>query len=635
MAKKVLSQSSWVGGQSTDRKRGPKDSFYYSRHIDFRKNPSKASLLPAARLEGNVTQLLQNIIQTTDGVVWALGDLGCIYRRTTSGEWHKFSDLSTAIGAYGMVYRDDLDKVFLCEPTAVTEISKVTTAPSAILSKYADSASTDPKASQTTGQQTTVPIAAFDEQQKLTFQSDIEPMDGIYLQLDTISTGTITVVIHDGEDNQIASGTLAPASQMVGWVKVPFTTPARILVKPNARTYHAHIYSSVADGKFVSTVKNDQSTLNYKVSASRFINTRNGMHPACKFNQYILFGNGRYVSAWEPLSDVPSNSEWERHKIVLPAGYEVCGITQWQEYAAIAAEQITTQTNGTQFQDGKIFFWDGIGRTFNFYVDVPEGSPYSLDTNEQVLKWVAGGALYGYTGGRPVKIKTFRNTDSEFSDTTDYTKNYPYMMAVRRGVQLIGYPSYTTNVSLETGVYSYGQIDSVYPNSFGFNHTISPDVRFNTDGFLQLGTVRNFGDTLFIAWKDGDGRHGIDVIDNNSDPYSNGRLEQLRFDDGRPYKYKKALTMVVTADEPLPAGATIEGFYRIDSNDDADWVSIGTLNEGEIMLEKALPAGEDEVNRQFLAIDLAVELNATTATPYLASVNLEYDDGIEEQKVGS
>lgn len=634
MAKKVLSQSSFVGGQSTSRKKGPANSFWYSRHVDFRKNPDKISLLPATRLEGNVTQLMQNMVQTTDGVIWGIGDLGCIYRRTITGEWHKFSDLSTAIGAYGMVYRDDLDKIFIAEPNSVTEISKVTTAPSAILSKYADSASTYSSGSRIGGSLTITLTAAFNEQQKVTFLSDIEPMDGFYINLTTVSTGTITVILHDGENNQLATGTLAPASQMVGWNKVPFTAAARLLVKPNARTYHAHVYSSVADGKLASANSGVFETIDFKVSAARFIAPRNGMHPGCTFNQYVVFGNGRYVSVWEPLSDVPANNEWERHKIVLPPGYEVCGVTQWQEYLAIAAEKITTQVSGTQFQDGKIFFWDGIGRTYNFYIDVPEGSPYSLHSHEQVLKYVAGGALYGYAGGRPVKLKTFRGTDSEFSDATDYTVNYPYMMDVRHGVHLIGYPSYTTNQTLETGVYSYGQIDEDYPNSFGLNHSISAGQRFNTDGYLRLGCVRSFGDTLLISWKDGNGSHGIDVIDNYSDPYTNGRLELLRFDDGRPYKYKKALTMVLTADEPLPAGATVEGFYRTDSNDDADWVSIGSMVAGDIFFEKAIPQGDDAVNRQFLSIDLAIELNATTATPYIASINLEYDDGIEEQKVG-
>jgi hypothetical protein len=520
MAKKVLSQSSWVGGQSTSRKRGPKDSFWYSRHIDFRKNPDKISLLPATRLEGNVTQLVQNMVQTTDGVIWGIGDLGCIYRRTTAGEWHKFSDLASASGAYGMVYRDDLDKIFLAEPESVTELAKVTTAPSAILAKYDTSVSTDSKASRTDGNKALTLTAAFDEDKKFTFQSDIEPIDGIYLNLKTVSTGTITVVVHDGENNQIATGTLAPASQNVGWNKVPFSATARILVKPNAREYHVHTYSSAADGSLSTGLDGDYSQLDFKVSAKRFISTRNGMHPGCVFNQYVVFGNGRYVSVWEPLSDVPANNEWERHKITLPPGYEVCGVTQWQEYLAIAAEQITTQASGTQFQDGKIFFWDGIGRTYNFYIDVPEGSPYGMHTHEQVLKYVAGGALYGYAGGRPIKLKTFRNTDSEFSDTTDYTVMYPYMMAVRHGVHLIGYPSKTTNVSLENGVYAYGKIDESYPDSFGFNHTISPDVRFNTTGTLQIGCVRNFGDTTFIAWKTSAGTYGIDVIDNNSDPYS-------------------------------------------------------------------------------------------------------------------
>jgi hypothetical protein len=39
--------------------------------------------------------------------------------------------------------------------------------------------------------------------------------------------------------------------------------------------------------------------------------------------------------------------------------------------------------------------------------------------------------------------------------------------------------------------------------------------------------------------------------------------------------------MMVVADAPLPSGATVEGFYRIDSDDEADWISIGTMVVGE------------------------------------------------------
>lgn len=629
MARKMLSLRRFYGGRSTDQKEGAKGTYWYARHIDHRKNPSKFSILPKTRKEsgGNIDQLVQCFVQDTTGVIWALGEGGAIYKRNTSKVWSKFGDLSTTNGAYGMAYREDLDKIFITQTDRVSEIDKVTNTPVLRASKYNTSVSTDSSSTRTGGTSTLTLATALDESKRMTFTSDIEPLYSIWFYVYTKGTGSVTVVLHDGENNTLGTATITNGNLTVGWNEFVFASPIRILVKPNARQYHAHVYSSASDTILECATSGDYETLDFKISASRLIQTRNGMHPATTFNQYVAIGNGRYVSTTEALSDTPSNSEWERHKITLPPGYEVCGLQQWNEYLAIAAEKVTTQTNGTQFQDGKIFFWDGVSRTYNYYIDVPEGSPYSLSCHEQVLKYVAGGALYAYSGGRPVKLHTFRNSDSEYTDTTDYTVNYPNMMTVRRGVHLIGYASRTTNQALECGVYSYGAISVEYPNSFGYSYSISTGTRYNTAGTLRIGAIANFGDTLLIAWRDGTA-YGIDVVDNESDPFAEARLETLRFDDEKPYKKKRALTLIITF-EPLPDGATVQGEYTLDSGTPVQGNAVSTL--GATVANVPIPQADSK--RLFKHLDLAVNLTATTATPYITGIFLEYDDNTEQGKV--
>lgn len=630
MAIKILSLRRFFAGRSTDQREGEKGSFWYSRHVDFRKNPSKFSLLPATRKEsgGNIDQLPQAFAQTTDGVIWMLGANGGIFRRTTGKVWKKFGDLSTTAGAYGMAYRDDLDKLFVTQTDRVSEIDKVTNTPVLRASKYNTSESTSTGNLRTGGAAVVTLGTALNEAVRNSFTSDIEPLYSVFLNVVTKGTGNVTVELHDGENNVLGTVTITSANLVVGQNEFVFSAPVGLLVKPNARTYHVHAYSTVGDTTLAAATAGSFGTIDFKLKASRLKITRNGMHPACTFNQYVIVGNGRYVSAWEPLSDNPSNSEWERHKVVLPPGYEVCGVVQWNEYLAIAAEKITTQADGAQFQDGKIFFWDGASRTYSYYIDVPEGSPYSISCHEQILKYVAGGALYGYAGGRPVKLRTFRGTDSEYTDVTDLTINYPNMMAVRRGVHLVAYPSQTTNTALECGVYSYGQISSSYPNSFGFNYSISTGTRFNTSGNFKIGAIANFGDTLLIGWQDGASAYGVDVVDNFSDPFATGRLEALRFDDGRPWKDKYGATMIVTM-EPLPAGATVTPEYTLDGGTPVVGTPISTT--GATIGYLQIPNTNSK--RIFKDIDLAVSLGATTATPYVTGIFLEYDDATEEEKV--
>src|SRR5207253_423545 len=134
---------------------------------------------------------------------------------------------------------------------------------------------------------------------------------------------------------------------------------------------------------------------------------------------------------------------------------------------------IEKRSTAGSFQEGKIILWDGIQTTYNRIFDVPEGSPESLFSEKNIVSYIANGGIYRTAGTQPKLVRRFRNTDSEYSNVSDTTHAPVHGMSVRRGILLMGYPYSTTNQALEHGVYSLGASSSQYPESWGFNYTMS------------------------------------------------------------------------------------------------------------------------------------------------------------------
>lgn len=615
-----MGKSAWVinrfdGGWSVDDRVGIANSFAYSRHLDFRKKPSQMTVLSSTRKDstGAVKDLIQNAVMSNDGTLYWLGSDGFFYKRTTAGIWSSEGKLDN--GAFGLSYRADVDKIFACSEKAVSEYSPISSSPSFKLNKYAASFSSDTNATSTGGTFTTSLDTAFNESStsKQEFASDIEPLSKIQVFVKNKGTGNWTLTLHDAANNVLATSTVSNADLVDNtWNDFSFSSQIRLYVKPNARTYHFHLTSTVADGQVSSTSAGDLNTCDFKIFADRLIDTRNGMHPMQTFLQYECIGNGNYLSVWEPLSEEPSNAEWLRHKLTFPSNLEVCGLAVWREYLAIACEHKTSSGNP---QQGYIFFWDGLSSTYNFFIRIPEGSPYSLHEYKDVLFYEAGGAYFAYAGGQPVKIRTLPNTDSEFSDATDTTITYPNMATVRRGVHILGFPSTTTNTNIECGGYSFGAVDKDFDDSFGYNHTISTGTRTNASGNLKIGMVKNFGDVMFMSWQDGAASYGVDIIDNSSDPYAEAEWRSLFFDNGFQAKEKHAVRMECTFDD-LPSGATVALKYR-------------TARSGSWTTSTATTSGTKakfNINKRFNEIQLGLDIVCTTATPIITSVVLIFDD---------
>lgn len=616
--------SSFFGGQADDLKLGTKSQFYYSRHVDFRKRPSQFSVLPAPSetTSGTVKDLVLDYTQINSGVRYAVGDAGYIYKITTAGVWNVLDTLGEASGG-GIEYRADVDHIYITGTNKVARIKRMTATSIPEPDWFKNGISNSSTCYKTGGLLTYTPPTAISElaQNKRTFTSDIEPLYQLGVKVVTKGTGDWTLTLHDDANNSLGAVTITNANLVNGRVNYfIFSSPIRIQRGDSgggsALTYHYHVTSTVADGTLQTTTANSLADCDMELWANALVSTQNGLHPIMSFSNLTLIGNGRYVASYEPLQDSPTTADFNRHRITAPPGFEVCGLAQKNLLAIIAAEKRSTSG---EFQEGVLLFWDGVSQTYNDWYPVPEGSPESLFNHKNIARFIAGGALYRIDGtDNVVKEWTFRTTDSEYSNLSDVTHAPVHGMTVRRGILLMGYPYSTTNQSLEHGVYSLGAISERYPASFGYSYTTSNgNILNNGTNNLRIGSVKNYGDTLYIAWRDDSlpgNKYGVDIVNNSSLPASDAQLQTLYFDDNRANAYKRAGNIIVAYDA-LPADASFKIKYKIDS--DSDFTRSETITSGTMY--------NFSVERLFQSITFGVDLVVGTTTPNFQSVHLFFD----------
>lgn len=621
MTKQTISLSSFVSGQSQDDQEGVTNSFAYSKHLDFRKSPTRLSVLPKTTKDSGstVTGLVTASLQLPSGKMVFIDTAGGAYTRSTSGTWAKLAG-SLGTTAYGMVYNPIHDTIYVPNQYNVSTITGADGiyGGSATISANTFTASEDQSGGTTANTYTTTGSITETAANILSFTPTIDPLYSVKIYVTTKGTGDLVLTLHDAANNTLATQTIANASITNGALnEFVWTTPVRVRAKPNPSTYHVHItHPSGTASTIGTTTAADFSTANYSTFGSRLVNPSNGMHPVIEFLNFYCIGNGNYLTVWEPISQsTPSNTEWNRHRLTFPLGYEVTSLAIYNEYLAIACERRSASATN-EFQDGKIFFWDGASQGFNFILDFPEGAPYSLYAKGNILHWLGAGKLWGWAGDTPVAIQQIQSTDTEYASAATYTVNYPNMMTSRNGILLAGYPSETSNTSVEHAVYSYGTRNRLYPHSFGYSYTPSTGTVLNTgSNNLRIGMIKNTADKLYISWRE-NSTYGVDLVQNTSTPFTSGQWQSLWFDNRRQDKRKLALKLIISFDA-LPSGATVTPKYRTEAG-----VAFTT---GTAAVAGATSI-EYNIDKDFNSIQLGFDFTASSTTPVITGITFTFDD---------
>jgi len=628
LAKDKIHLNSFIGGQSIDYKYGITNSFYDAKGLDFRSKASQMTVLPGmTATASNLKDLITAMVQDKNGVRWAIGNQGYLYRIATSGTITNVAKLDSN-GAAGIVYNQQTDQLYISGQQTIStygplstgtpvfrsgnftinasnsfgtvniydastnawdiarnNMATVSTATGAVnLNNYST------LITNTLSNNYILPNSIIETSINLSsFIPDIEPFYSIAVYITTKGTGNMTLTLHDSFNNTLASSTITNANLKTGWNNFVFSTPGGVRAVTSAYQtgfagqgqYHFHLSSSVlSDSTAVGTyASNDMSGVNMILFAYRMVQTTNGWHPMTTFTGKLCIGNGNYLSTYDFSNDNnPDNAVsgthgygWDRHAIPLDFGYEVCGLTVNNQYLVIAAEK-RSSNNSTNFQDGYLYFWDGSNSLPNFKIEIPMGAPYSLTTLNNVTYFVCGGSLFAWGGGQQViKVRYLAYQNTDYLNTYDKTIVNPNMMDVRYNLLMIGYPSTTTNYNINYGIYSWGSVELTYPNSFGYSYasSLAPSLGYVNSSSLnmQLGMIKNFVDAMYMSWQYTDSNsithYGLDIVNNSSTPAPSFSWTSLIWDGGVRYKRKKGLRLKINF-LPLPTGCTLQIWYSID-----------------------------------------------------------------------
>lgn len=592
------------GGSSIDYKLAIPNAFYSSQALDFRTVPSQMTVLPGMTSVGKtVTGLIEAMEQDLNGVRWGIDHGGTLWKIDTSDNFSAETALSEN-GSAGILYNQVTDQLYIPGQTKVSMYGQVTTGntgqPQARPDIFAQSASNAPGctnlfnttdgffdgiARSAADKTYTVPTTVTDAPgEKCFFAPDIEPGYSIKVFVVSKGTGDWTLHLQDSLNNELATVTITNANLKNGdFNEFVFGKQIRVLVNAsqtgNSPTYHFHLTSTVADGTVQTVTDGDLSSANFQWLAYRLLQPQNGWHPTALFTgtgkPLLCIGNGQYLSTYDFSNDKePTNQQWVRHQLSFKHGYEVCGLTTNNQYLVVALERRSSNGN-RNFQDGQLVFWSGSNQSApDFVIDIPMGAPYSLQTFNNVTYFICAGSLFAWSGGQTViKVRKLAYQNTDYLNAVDNTVVGPNMMTIRYNLLLMGYPTSTTNVNINYGVYSWGSVEVMYPNSLGFSYALSNGYLNNTGSIsnLKIGCVYNFVDSMYVSWQYTDSNnvvhYGVDLLNNFSTPAPTFNFRTLIYDGGVTYKTKNALRMQITF-LPLPAGYTLQARYRLNRGTD-------------------------------------------------------------------
>lgn len=697
---RLVGNTEFYGGLSTDDKIGIENSYSDGECLDVRKSPSQMTVLPMSRKlpDGDViTGLMTAMTQSKDGDIWGIDEGGKLYEidanssvtvvgtdAESSGFSLEYFDIDDALWAADGGHKL-LSYGKIMNPMGTTRTSNVF--------EYLDDNSeyikdvieiqygtgvqyfyqSNPDIKRANGAETCQVPTSIDESivagTELT--SKLKQYAGLFLPACTPivrvgigftakGTGTVQLIIHDEQDNVVASSVAMDADDVLTSGYTMFDVrpnptsgpgPANQLcpvpwagdTMEAGSVYHIHIVASTSGYEVRTGVAGDMSlTLDLSAQAYVLHDTYNRKHPMAVFDR-LYVGNGRYVSAKvsSPTNYI-DDTLFIQDVVRLDDGFEVCCFGSSDEYLMIGAEKYNARAD-RGFQAGRVYFWDMKTEGPNFYVDCTMGAPKAIFNLGNIVYIIVAGALYAYTGGKElVKVRTLKGTDTEYTGASSVTEVNPNMMAVRREVLVIGFPSNTTAYTIRHGIYAFGSIDKNYPNCFTYNYKIPGETvedtieQYNSDTQrLRIGCVYNFNDVLFYSYEvrtyDPDTEEwttdtALAVVDNESGTSTSYIWKSLQYDAGAPYLEKMALRIGVFFN-PLPANTTITPIYRID---DGPWVAV---NEAKAVAGDRLC--HCDINKRFH--ELQYGFIGTTGndnlTPVIKQVSAEIRVLNEEQKL--
>ena len=467
------------------------------------------------------------------------------------------------------------------------------------------------------GQTYTVPTTITESGTNMvSFTPTKDPLKSISVLVATKGTGNWTLTLHDFSNTVVSTVTITNANLFAGVQnEFIFSSPIRFQL---GATYHFHLTSTVADGTLTTNTNANLSTVGY-YTYFQYLVTDTQFHPIVPLLNFMVIGNERYLATWNGVFYSPN-------QISFPPQTRVRSFTFWREYLAIATwrEATTGTPNIYDWSTGRIYFWDGISLTFNFYIDVPDGQVNAMLGNNNLLYICAGynGDLSLYQGGYSTGSGNSPTTKIKripLQSKSDYLEIYPGAMAMWRSLIHMGVAANSNSTSISRGVYSWGTLNVKYPDSLSLDYIPSTGSIGST---VKIGLVFPVGQTLLVGWQDGTS-FGCDQVNFNNRPASYGTIQTLLQDEGTIWHQSAVLKMKADYN-PLRTGESISIKYSINRG---SFVSMDTPDSTVGKTNSILQISNGRHQEYQLGVDM---YSSGTTSPTLLGISA-LNDGLSEE----
>lgn len=475
------------------------------------------------------------------------------------------------------------------------------------------------QSSDTTGNTYTVPSAISEAAtDRKTITPGHDPIKSISLKVSTGTSGTLTITVHDQQNRTVATGSLTNVGTGYTEIAVSNTGGSAPWSPTIGNSYHFHVTKDSGTPALTTTSANDLETVGFYTYFA-YLMYDGAYHAILPMLNLLVFCNGRYLATLEGIIYQPN-------RITFGSEWKARCLAHWREYLAVGCIHESQYTTSAPFtsEKGRIYFWDGISTTFNFFVDIPEGGVNSMIGTRGELHIIAGnhGDHLKYMGGdKAQKIRRFPKIK-----LNNYMEVSPSAMTMYRGLIHYGASILTDSTTIEQGVYSYGTLDELYPETLSYDYPISTGSRASTG--VRIGFVSTQRDHIHIGWQDGVAC-GIDRAGSLTGYATSGTIEYLIRDEDQIWKDQK-LTMLRGDFLPLVSGESIN--IKIQNDRSGQWVQMSSAYSTVGGTKCVLPLSASRNREYQLGVDLYG--NGTT-TPTFLGISGIIDKQEEENAFGN
>ena len=602
MANQTLILRDFTGGIGTvGEKRDVTGSGRFSKHLDPFEDPSYiASSRKTTKDSGSQVASLMYWFEDASphsSDRYGYTATGEIYKETSGGVWSNPFDVSGGQGEGLKVFDDYL---YYATGTTIGRYGKLSGTPTESADFLSDGTTNLDQSATGQGAVDYTPPTSISEvaTAKNTITPTKDPIKSITINVDVVGSGDWTLTLHDSNNVTIGSKTIANGDMSTGDITFTFATPLRIV--PDNQ-YHYHVTSTVADGGVDTGTDNDLEASYFKQYYGILID--NDWHMMEEFLNFLVILNDRYIAKWDQAT-------YDPNFITLAAGYQARTVAKFNEFLVIGAFK---GSSIAESEAARLYFWDGIETTFNYFSDVRVGAPNALMNHEGTLIGV-----YGDDGSMYLNTEPFQKIVDGIPKLAVGKKLevYPGGITNFEGRTLIGVAGSTDDdAGLQQGVFEYGHGHDDLPQVLNFPYTVSSGTVTSTT--LQVSMVKSIGNDLYIGWRDAS-TYGVDKVSLGDSYNATGTWESLIFDGDNPDHQILPILLTVTF-EPLTTGQSVTPKYKLDR---AANFTTGTAQStvGATKAELNLFTRCNEIE---IGFDIASSSNTRIK---ITGVTFEYDD---------